>query len=399
MGNIYRMAGTSLPLKFNRKVQSLLCVALLITQSTCISSVDVKPSDFKDLLVVQGFINDDFGPHSLRITRVAQFSGTEDGGSVSIIEDALVTITDQDGQSTLLTRKILQRNELILPDPPYTSVPCVPRLTFAEIKTDYRTPETFKGEIGNTYTLEITTKEGQTFRSEPQTIQPTPPIDSLSLAFKTLPGLDPIVPESAVEIFSSWQDPSEADNYYFWRINGIYKISTPDRSTGDFCCAYDPRDGEADDCWIIEKNLIGNELAFSDERVNGQIATTSIGMIEDNGLRFAETGFVSADKQYYIEVEQYMIPEKAFRFNEKLKTLSEINGEIFDPPPLSIRGNVFDVNNSEETVIGYFGAYSAQKKSTFLNRSLLEFTQIFPQPCGDCRLRSGAQIATPEPYK
>ena len=373
-------------------------LVLFLTFLTCLSPIDINPSDFEDFVVVQGFIDDDFGPHEIRITNVAQFSGTATGGNVTIIDGATVKIIDQNGVETPLRRLSLERKELILPDPPYPTVPCTPWLSFANIKTDYLTPETFKGEIGNAYTLEILTREGKRYRSEPQTIRPTPEIDSLILAFKEIPGLDPIVPESGVEIFTSFNDPAEEDNYYFWRVNGIYRIFTRDRSTFDFCCAYDPRDGGEENCWIVEENIEGNLLAFSDQRVNGQQVTQSIGFLKDDGIRFANTA-VPSSKQYYVEVEQYAIDIKAFNFNERVVTLGSINGEIFDPPPLSVRGNVFNVDDPDETVIGYFGAYSVQKKGVFVKRSLFNFIQNNPRPCGDCRLRSGAQVEIPEPYR
>lgn len=378
------------PESMNRFLFHLLVLpAIILLTTTCITPLDVEPSDFDNTLVVQGFINDDFGPHDFRITRVAKFAGTRDGGSVRIIENAKVRIIDQNNEAISLERVSAFRKEF---RPGCTT-------GFVTVTTDYRTPETFRGELGSIYTLEIITKDGEMYRSEAQTMVPTPPIDSLRLEFKVLPSLDQIVPESGVEVFASWQDPLEEENFYFWRVNGIYKIFTPDRSDGIFCCPYDPIDGGAKDCWIVEKNLLGNELAFSDEQVNGRRVTLPVGLIMDNGLRFADRIFTPRDKLYYVQVEQYMIPLEAFKFNRRINTLTEINGEIFDPPPLNIRGNIFNVNNPEETVIGYFGAYAKQEKGIFISRSLLEFTQRDRLPCGDCRTRGGAQTEIPEPYK
>ena len=369
-------------------------LTLTVTLITCIDPLGVQPSDFEDLLVVQGFITDDFGPHEIRITRIARFSGVAGEGEIKI-EEADVRIIDDLGELVELKRMRGQRKTLSV-----STIFCSPAgLSFSEFMTDYRTPEDFKGNVGRTYTLEVVTTDGQVYRSEPQLMGHTPVIDSLHLGFKVLPGLDPIVPGSSVEVFTTWTDPEEEENFYFWRINGIYRIFTPDTTIpGVICCAYEPRDGLAEDCWIVERNLIGNRLVFSDERVNGQTITLPIGQIEDDGLRFANTA-VPPSKQYHVEVEQYMIPEEAFEFNQRIQTLSEINGEIFDPPPLSIRGNIFNVDDPEELVVGYFGAYQKQTRGIFLDKSLLEFTQRFPDPCGDCRLRTGAQLETPEPYR
>lgn len=365
---------------------NLVPLAIFLSLTTCITSIDVEPSDFDDYLVVQGFIDDDFGPHNIRITRVTKFASRRDGGAANILKGAEVRIINQDGLSTVLKKDLVTEKRKNC------------RIFFVEVSTDYRTSETFKGTIGDTYFLEIITKEGKTYRSTPQKMLPTPPIDSLDVAFKEIPSLDRIVPDSGVEVFASWQDPPEEENFYFWRVNGIYKIFTPDLSDGTRCCMYDT-DGGAMNCWILETNLLGNELAFSDRQVNGQKVTMPVGLVEDNGFRFGDKFFVPDDKLYYVEVEQYMMSKEAFEFNEKAKILGSINGEVFDPPPLRVRGNIFNIDNLEENVIGYFGAYSKQTNEIFIPRSLLKFTQLFPDPCGDCRTLGGAQTEIPEPFR
>ncbi len=369
-------------------------VLLFILLSSCITRLDIEPSDFEDYLVVEGFINNEFGPHEFRVTRVARFAGVREGGAITT-EEAEVRIIDQNGQSVSLETRSVQRKEV------FNALPegCVPAATLVQVRTNYLTPDDFRGEPGNTYTLEVITRDGRTYRSEPQTMRTTPPIESLEVVFKELPSLDPVVIPSGVEVVASWQDPPNEENHYFWRVNGIYRINTSDAGlSGTVCCLFDPSDNGARDCWIYENNLPDNEIAFSDNRADGEMITKTVGFIEDDGLRFASS-LVPPDKQYYIEVEQYAIPREAYEFNERIKTLAGIDGEIFDPPPLSVRGNLFNINDPEEIVIGYFGAYAVQKKDTFIPRSLLKFRQRYTNPCGDCRVRSGAQTQVPEPYR
>ena len=368
-------------------------ILLPILVSSCITRLDIEPSDFEEHLVVEGFITNEPGPHEFRVTRIAQFAGVLEGGVIER-EDADARIIDQNGQSIPLEVRNLQRKEVYNANPEG----CTPAVTFARIQTNYLTPGNFQGEIGNTYTLEIITKDGNTYRSAPQTMQATPPLDSLQVRFVELPSLDPVVVPSGVEVIASWQDPAGEENYYSWSINGIYRINTSEANLPGACCIFDPRDNQARDCWIHEHDVDGNEIAFSDIQADGQFITKKVGFIEDDGLRFASSG-VPANKQYYIEVIQFAIPKEAFEFNERIKTLEEIDGEIFDPPPLSIRGNIYNINDPGEIVIGYFGAYSVQKKDIFIPANLLEFRQRFPRPCGDCRVLGGAQTEIPGPYR
>ena len=358
--------------------------------ASCISPANIDPTDPDFILVVDGFITDQPGPHAIRITRVARFAGVRQGGEITL-EDVDVRIIDDQGNVTVLAQQRFQAKSLFDENPPF----CAWGIAFSERVTDYLTPSTFQGVVGRSYTLEITTEAGQVYRSNPQEILPTPPIESLQLQFVEIPNLSDF-PGSGVDVLATWQDAPGPD-FYFWQINGIYRISTPD--TGPpACCVYDPRDGLADDCWIVERNIPGNTEALSDARFNGQLQTEKVGFIEDDGLRFASIN-VSTARQYHVEVEQYRISEEAYFFYERTNTLADIDGEIFDPPPLSIRGNIFNVENEEELVIGFFGAFSVETAEVFVNRDMLPFVQRFTEPCGDCRIRAGAQTEIPEPYR
>ena len=138
---------------------------ILISLSTCITPLDVEPSQFENYLVVQGFITNDFGPHEIRISRVAQFTGVQGEGEIRI-EEAEVRIIDDLGESIELERVTMERKFLRAPELP----PCFTGINFAEFQTDYLTPETFRAEIGRTYFLEFVTTDGTIYRSTPQTI-------------------------------------------------------------------------------------------------------------------------------------------------------------------------------------------------------------------------------------
>ncbi|MEM9339026.1 MAG: DUF4249 domain-containing protein [Bacteroidota bacterium] len=375
------------PKAFQNTVILLICLL-----SGCVTPLDQEPGAFEASLVVEGFINDDFGPHDFRITRVTRFAGVLQGGAIVPI-DAEVTITDQLGNVTQVERKNVLRKENV-----NVSLVggCLPETRFIRTKTLHQTPSSFRGVIGNTYTLEVRV-DGKTYRSTPETMLPTPAIESLNIEFKELPSLNDVNAPSGVEINARWNDPAAEKNYYTWVINGTYAISTPDKSTESTCCLYDTNDGGAMQCWIVERNLEDHELAFDDVTIDGQLASHTVGFIQDDGLRFASQA-VPSDKQYHVEVVQYQISEDAFAFFSAIKRLSEIDGDIFDPLPETIRGNIRNVEDPDELVIGHFGAFSAQKKGIFIPRSLFPFVQRFTQPCGDCRTRSGAQIDTPEPY-
>lgn len=374
-----------------------LLIAATLVLTTCIIPIDLNPEDPDNILIVDGFITNEQGPFEVVISRLSKFAGTLQGGREFFEADATVFITDQNGVKTDLTKADLTRREVINTcDPPG----CCPGVFFFPVESlGYRTPESFSGQIGSTYVLTVITQNGRTYESTPQTLKVSPKIDSVSYQFRQLPSIDNVTSSSGVDIIASWQDPSESDDFYSWRVNGVYKIETPiTEFTAGVCCLYDPADNGSTLCWINEKDIDGNEEAFSDAQANGAAITRRVGFIQDDGLRFANVNG-SPDKQYYVEVEQMALSGEAFAFNKLLKSLGEIDGDIFDPPPAELRGNMSNVNDPDEKVIGFFGAHSIQRNGTFIKRSDLDFIQRFPHPCGDCRTRAGAVVETPEIFR
>lgn len=362
---------------------------LLLALASCISPIDVDSELEDNFLVVDGFITDQFGPHEITLSRAAKYGGTVIGGTIFPIFDAKVTIIDANNTITPLFPDDTTRKEFVL---------FFPGVIYHQVKTPYRTPRNFRAEIGNTYKLQIVTSNGKVYESTPQTVPAGPPIDSIFATYQRLPSSDPVEFESGIEIYSQWQDPVEEPNFYSWVINGIYFIETPFTSFSSALCAFDPDDGCCDKCWINETDVPGNEIAFSDSRFNGELITHQVGFIRDDGLRFGNET-VSADKIYHLEVEQHSISKESFQFHRLFQSQKEIDGDIFDPPPASLVGNISNVSEPDEIIIGFFGASSVKKKSIFIQKSMLGDIQRFPRPCGDCRLRSGATLEIPEPFR
>ncbi|MDX1629291.1 MAG: DUF4249 domain-containing protein, partial [Fulvivirga sp.] len=300
--------------------------SLTLFTGACIDPAGIKPADFNDFLVVEGFITDQPGPHPFKITRVVEFSGILQGGVVDVEEPVIINIIDEDGNQTRLNETITRLKEVHC----FTG-----RFSFVRFLTGYETPASFRGKVGNTYIMEIKTNDGEIYRSEPQTIRSTPPIDSVELSFKEMPTGNDSQPRSGVEVFSSWQDPAEEENYYFWQADGIYRLRSrdprvppPGLAIPPKCCFLDPADDGSLDCYIHEPNIEGNVISFSDQLVNGGKVTKKVSFIEDDGKRFANNR-VPSNKQYYLELKQYMISKENYEFNQNISTLEEIDGEIF----------------------------------------------------------------------
>jgi len=377
--------------KMNKNLIILLFLICGFTR--CISPVDRDVEQPLNILVVEGFIDDDFGPHEIEVSLLANFASIAEGGNKRPVE-ADVRIFDDLGNSFPLTRETFIREDLFNPNPPG----CSAAVGELEVTTNYMTSSTFRGIPGRSYALEVITSDRTVYRSNLQELPTAVPLDSVFVEFVSLASGNDLVPTTGVDVYAAWQDNAEVNNFHFWDVDGTYRIATPDRTDGIVCCLYDPRDQiQADDCWVVERNLPGTVRAFENRFSPGQFTVQRIGFIEDNGRRFSNEAVVG-DMRYHVQVHQYTVTQEAFEFLNNIQTLSEINGEIFDPPPVGARGNIINIEDPDELVAGFFGVHGVSSTGIFVKRSDLESVKQHSL-CGDCRFFAGGQFEIPEPYQ
>lgn len=396
------------------RLDLLVIVFLLFGCYGCVVPIDREiPELQEDVIVIEGFIDDDFGPHEIQVSALTPFASVAEGGGTRRL-DAKVVIFSEDGEAIELERERGIREDLVSATriggspisencPPQSrscGYACVGEVNFT---TNYLTPSTFRGEPGKSYSIEvILDNSDKKYRSDFQTIPESTEIEDVFFVSESIPSNNDLVNITGVNVYATWQDPPSMDNFYLWNMEGTYRIETPCRepvrADPSDVCLYDPRDNFGEACWIIERNVLGNSLPVSDRLFNGTSTTHLIGFLEDDSKRFS-SDFVSGAKQYHGNVIQYTVNKEAFEFYSEVEILSEINGEIFDTAPVTPIGNIYNVADPSEPVIGFFGAFAKSEKGAFVNRNVLQERKKHGQ-CGDCRyLQFQGQLEVPEVYR
>ena len=137
----------------------------------CVEPFDLELDKVKARLVVQGLIENNAGPHYIRLTKsnpgLKVFENNDSGyiDNFNIVEDATVIITDDFGQTETL-ELIPKKDEL----DPYDN-------TFQEFGGFYKTSN-FIGIEGRTYSIKITTIEGEIYTASDY-MHPISKIDSI----------------------------------------------------------------------------------------------------------------------------------------------------------------------------------------------------------------------------
>ena len=330
-----------------KKLYNFIIIFLVVT-TACITPIDVTIDKEINVLVIDGFITTEDGPHEIRITRSALF-GDIFVGTIELISGATVFVREGTGEVV----------ELIEDRPGF-----------------YLTPDTFKGKVGSSYTLLVETNAGESYSSFPQTIAPSPAIEDVFFQFKSTPTLNPEVDNSGLDVLIEFQDPEDERNFYMWEIEGDYRIfSNPELfvnlETGQIqpksCCNV---------CYVSDMGVAQDIL--SDVQNNGNRIVQKIGYLQDDRRRFQD--------QYRIHIKQYSLTEDAYEFFRVLRNQLEISGSIFDPPPATIGSNIINLNDPDAATIGYFGAFDVQNYDAFIDLQLIEEPRQDQVTNDDCRL-------------
>ncbi len=304
----------------------LSLISLVLFSTSCIEEVEIPIKAGKQLLVVDGFITTDPGPHRIRLTRSATYGSVFDG-EIRTERQAQVILRDSKGNLTFLTENS---------------------------PGSYFTGSNFTALVGETYTLQIFTRSNEEFLSLPQTVLPPIPVDSVLVRFKKLPSENPLGFRSGMEIYTQFEDAENDGNLYMWDIDGIYERSG---------------------CFIADRPL-GVVNLVGDSDFDQPYQTRLVGFIEDDGRRFSV--------KYFAEVNQYSVSPEIFSYVRTLNRQFEVSGGIFDPPPSEFFGNMINVNDANEKVLGFFGAYGVSKKGVFISPQDLDEKQRAIQNLGPC---------------
>ena len=340
-------------------------VLIALANTGCIEKFEFNTTEGDNLLVVNGSITQGPGPYELRLSRTTKF-GT---GPTAPVSGAQITIFDDTG-----------RQESYFETEPglYLSL-----------------GNTVCGQGGSTYFIEIRTDENTIYRSYSETLPPLMQADRIYYELVKETSMNEIgnpIENRYIKIFVDTPVKKEGkDGWFRWRMIDTYTVT-------DLTCG--PLDAPTT-CYITEEPDPQNIPVFSSEA----ITTDRLEKFQLASNLF-EPRYAYASQHYY-NVYQYSITKAAYEYWEKISKIANQEGTIFDPPPATIRGNLFNVNDESEIVLGYFEATAVDTVRTF------SFKQDFPditipafctygdvargeQACCNCLLLDNSTLERPD---
>lgn len=314
-----------------------IIVVLSVLFAACIEKIDPQDFAYQSVLVADGAMTDKSEPYVVRLSRSLPLN-TEGYLAES---GAVVSIIDGEGQSYFLRESA-------------TGV----------YQSD---PQEIVGVVGFSYMLDIVTVDGRHYQSDPVVLRASPAIDSVYFEReRRLTDLTGIT-KDGVKILVDSHDPLGSTRYYRYEWTETYEIKVPYPSpyTYDVGNPGDP---------FVRTDVLAQFCYNSFTGSNILVATTKQ-LVEDR-VTGLETNYVSTDdyklrSKYSILVRQFALDEKGYKFWSELQKTSESLGTLFDPMPYELRGNISNVDDPDEAVLGYFDASAAAEKRLFIDREEL----------------------------
>lgn len=288
---------------------------------SCVEPIKLRTKSTVEKLVVEGQITNSPDVYKVRLTMSANY-GTGHENINSWLEGALVSIVDDLGQEFFL-----EDNGLGF----------------------YTTKEgQLRGEVGRSYKLRVKARQ-KIYESIPEILRPAPTIDSIYYVYKDSSELV----KEGFYTYINFKDDGESDSYYRWdyeRFKPTLTCGFDEASgLGRICC--EPV------CFEIFKCFNCMDV-MSDQYFNGQSITEKLVTIDPYDGR----------KPVVVKVYQQSITKEAYKYLSSVIQQGTNSGSVFDTPPFPIKGNIFNINDPEEEVFGYFGVAGESIVDIKINR-------------------------------
>lgn len=271
----------------------------------------------QDILVVEGYI-DGADETVFKLSRVTGVN--TDGSGPKYIPDALVQIEDSKGNS-------------------------FPLASYGN--GDYRGRYSLNPSLQ--YRVKIKTSNQKEYASQFVQYKASPPIDQITYRMEA----------DGARFLVSTHDNTARSRYYLWKYEETWQFKSYYLTEYQ----YNPVTstvGELKDqiytCWRSD---------YSREILLNSSENQTQDVMKDIPMLLIPNGSEKLSLKYSILIKQYVMDSLGYNYYRQLKKNTEETGGIFDPQPGNLKGNLMNLNDPLEVVVGYIGAGNSSERREF----------------------------------
>lgn len=214
---------------------------------------------------------------------------------------------------------------------------------------------------GRAYRITILTPGGRHYESSYEELYPAPAVEDLYYTREDQPTSDPEVTREGVQFYMDFEIEKDSGRYLRWQLVETYEIHNPEHQA--YIYDVDRVTREVPDsstwrtCWLT------HELP--------EIYTMDLGNVEGNSYQGFPLNFVSTETRrlhyrYSLLVRQMAMSKAAYFYWDELGKNIQSQGNLFDKQAALTPGNICNLENDEELVIGYFSISGVSEARVFV---------------------------------
>jgi len=311
----------------------ILLLSLILICFSCVEEYYPEVDKYENLLVVDGLLTDGTEPAWVKLSY-----------SSPLYNEELIPVSNGE-------LYISDENQLIIP------------LSETEPGIYHVNDSSYYGQVGKTYQLHIKLPDGRKYISDTCTLPEPSPIDSV-YGIAEAANIESGLPGIQFYVDNHCNRANSA--YYLWLLSQTYEY----RSSFEIDYTWEgefipyPKPDSLKTCWVTTnvKDIFLASAEYFDPPALTQFP-----------LNFVATDTKLLTIRYSLLVKQLTISKNAFEFYETVWEQNDNQGSLWTQQPIQILGNIHNINDSDEPVLGYFIVAGVSEKRIFIDRPELIF--------------------------
>lgn len=338
-----------------------LLLLFAISVSGCIDEIKLDIDTDQQKVIVDGLITDSLQVQTIKISYSAVI-GVGNDNILTPIPGATVKVLDDAGNS----------------------------FDFPETESGIY-QQNLQGEAGRAYHVEVILVNGKKIQSHPYVLTASIPFGAVEgevVEESTLSSSGQPLIERRLELKMNLDVSGLQQRPYLrWRAEGEYEFKENYPMALNTKACYVKNNVDLNSIKVFNTNDLGGDMLVDEPIVNTAY-----------DYRFAI--------MYCFHVSQYAISEAEYKYWNQIIDIVNIDGSLFDPPPGTVSGNLFNPDDPDEQILGYFSAAGVTYRRVFMNENTLGFfagqkcSNIFRRPdypeCRECTILHNSTTEKPE---
>lgn len=309
----------------------LISFCLFLILASCIDEYWPELDKYENNLVVDGEITDNPGPYTIRLSTTSAI----DTAIFKPFLNCELSLSDDEGMVETLTE--------VEPGVYKTSINGI------------------RGEAGKKYKLRIVTPNDRIYESDYELLVKSEKLDSVYSKIEYRQDEGYPYDLTGLQFYLNTKLASQDTTYFMWRLEATYHYQSDYTIRWIF-------NGQLE--WFYGPDSLYN--CYRTYTVNDFFSMSTGGLnppkIDAYPLHFVNTETRQLSVKYSLLVKQYTLNEKAFEFWDALREQNSNSSSLYTTQPYQIKGNMFNIDDPNEAVLGYFLVAGIDEKRIFVDR-------------------------------